>query len=74
MITNKGEERHGRRLRGQDEYGTLFEWYGESGGQLKYYPRVENALWKSEVFVLQPLPKKLEGKAWHFNKSKRLFS
>jgi len=25
----------GRRLAGNDETGTLFEWYGESGGQLK---------------------------------------
>ena len=29
---------------------------GESGGQLKYYPRVENALWKSEPFKLEHLP------------------
>jgi hypothetical protein len=46
----------GRRLRGKDQQGTLFEWYGESGGQLKYYPLVENALWKSEIFSLEPLP------------------
>jgi hypothetical protein len=43
-------------LRGQDEKGTLFEWYGESGGQLKYYPLVEHALWKSDIFQLEPLP------------------
>ncbi len=55
-VENNGEEKHGRRLRGQDKSGTLFEWYGESGGQLKYYPLVQNALWKSEIFQLEPLP------------------
>lgn len=55
-VTNKGEERSGRRLRGQDKQGTLIEWYGESGGQLKYYPLVKNSLWKSEIFRLEPLP------------------
>ena len=55
-VENNGEKRHGRRLRGQDEIGTLFEWYGESGGQLKYYPPVKDALWTSEIFRLEPLP------------------
>jgi len=53
---NNGETRTGRRLRGKDELGTLFEWYGESGGQLKYYPLVSNALWASDVFRLELLP------------------
>jgi hypothetical protein len=57
-----GQETFGRRLRGQDATGTLFEWYGESGGQLKYYPLVENALWKSEIFKLEPLPPNWEEK------------
>ncbi len=48
-------QRSGRRLRGQDKDGTIFEWYGESGGQLKYYPRVQDALWKSRVFNLEPI-------------------
>lgn len=56
-IARNGEDGAlGRHLRGQDKTGTLLEWYGESGGQLKYYPLVENALWKSDVFRLQPLP------------------
>ncbi|MBV6394969.1 MAG: hypothetical protein HFACDABA_00540 [Anaerolineales bacterium] len=55
-VTDNGKERSGRRLRGQDKQGTLIEWYGESGGQLKYYPLVKNALWKSEIFHLEPLP------------------
>jgi hypothetical protein len=45
----------GRRLTGQDESGILFEWYGESGGQLKYYPLVKSAIWASEIFNLEPL-------------------
>jgi hypothetical protein len=45
----------GRRLVGSDETGTLFEWYGESGGQLKYYPHVSGAVWVSDVFQLEPL-------------------
>jgi len=55
-VESNGKESPGRRLRGQDEHGTLFEWYGESGGQLKYYPLVETALWQSNVFRLEPLP------------------
>ena len=46
----------GKHLRGEDHQGKLFEWYGESGGQLKYYPRVEDAIWKSVPFKLEPLP------------------
>ncbi len=49
-------EREGRRLVGSDQAGTLFEWYGESGGQLKYYPLASAALWHSQRFQLEPLP------------------
>ena len=73
MVENNGEERHGRRLRGQDVSGTLFEWYGESGGQLKYYPLVENALWKSEIFTLEPLPKNWNEKHGILAKTKDYF-
>ncbi|HEX8650196.1 MAG TPA: hypothetical protein VF708_05095 [Pyrinomonadaceae bacterium] len=45
----------GRRLAGDDYSGTLFEWYGESGGQLKYYPLASAAIWSSKVFQLEPL-------------------
>lgn len=45
----------GRRLIGQDKSGSLFEWYGESGGQLKYYPLASSAVWESEIFRLEPL-------------------
>ena len=50
----------GRRLIGMDSNGVLFEWYGLSGGQLKYYPPVERASWYSEPFLLEPLPEDLE--------------
>jgi len=43
-------------LCGNDTSGTLFEWYGESGGQLKYFPLEEDAVWKSPIFQLEPLP------------------
>lgn len=46
-----------RRLVGEDNTGKLIEWYGESGSQLKYYPNVSSALWESETFKLQSLPK-----------------
>lgn len=35
---------------------TVFEWYHGSGGQLKYYPAVHDAIWESRVFKLEPLP------------------
>lgn len=49
-------EVRGRRLIGNDAEGVLFEWYGLSGGQLKYYPRAEDAIWSSNVFTLEKLP------------------
>lgn len=43
-------------LRADDDAGMIFEWYGESGGQLKYYPPIHKALWASVPFQLEPLP------------------
>ena len=44
-------------LNGDDkDSGRVFEWYGESGGQLKYFPLAATALWKSPEFKLEPLP------------------
>lgn len=48
-----------RRLIGRNETGVVLEWYGFSGGQLKYYPPVTNAIWKSKIFQLEPLPTNL---------------
>jgi hypothetical protein len=50
-----------RRLVGDDGNGTLFEWYGFSGGQLKYYPLAAEAAWTSDRFQLEPLPKSKVG-------------
>jgi len=47
---------NGKRLIGSDVTGrTVIEWYGESGGQLKYYPLVSSALWQSPVFELEAI-------------------
>ena len=44
-------------LNGDDSSGgRVFEWYGESGGQLKYYPLSTGAAWKSPVFDLEQVP------------------
>jgi len=50
---NSGES---RRLVGKDKSGVIFEWYGQSGGQFKYYPLATNAKWSSERFQLELLP------------------
>ena len=53
--TRKGKALIGN-LQGRDSKGVIFEWYGDSGGQLKYYPLAENALWESGRFRLEPIP------------------
>lgn len=50
----------GRRLIGRINNHTLLEWYGLSGGQLKYYPFTRSAIWQSDVFQLEPLPENLD--------------
>ena len=72
-VTNNGKERAGRRLRGQDRLGTIIEWYGESGGQLKYYPLVKKAVWKSEIFQLESLPENWYEKHGTLAKAKDYF-
>lgn len=51
-----GERIQGRRLVGLHQDHKLLEWYGQSGGQLKYYPLTKDAIWQSELFTLEPLP------------------
>lgn len=51
---------NGRRLVGKHGHHTLLEWYGLSGGQLKYYPLAQDATWSSKRFTLEPLPTNLE--------------
>jgi transcriptional regulator with XRE-family HTH domain len=48
--------RQSQRIIGEDTNGILYEWHGESGGQLKYYPSASDAIWHSEVFQLERLP------------------
>ncbi|HEX8228104.1 MAG TPA: hypothetical protein VF826_02200 [Chloroflexia bacterium] len=55
-VVRLGTEAEGKRLTGRDDTGIVFEWYGESGGQLKYYPLAQNAIWQSRLFELEPLP------------------
>ncbi len=57
----RGRSTLARRLNGDDAFGTLFEWYGESGGQLKYYPFASAATWSSERFRLEPLKRVKHG-------------
>ncbi len=56
QINRKGVSQAGNSIRGDDDEGTVLEWFGESGGQLKYYPKTVDALWKSDTFKLEPLP------------------
>ena len=58
LVRRKGRSQVGNSIRGYDDTGTIFEWYGQSGGQLKYYPKASDALWQSEIFRLEPLPPK----------------
>lgn len=48
------------RLVGEYQNRVLYEWYGESGGQLKFYPQISSAIWQSEKFRLEPLPPDVE--------------
>lgn len=57
LAVKEGSRRAARHLRATDsDGGVIFEWYGESGGQLKYYPLAENALWESSRFRLELIP------------------
>jgi hypothetical protein len=54
--SRKGEHRAAGHLNGDDRNGgRLFEWYGDSGGQLKYYPLATSAKWASARFSLEPI-------------------
>ena len=46
-------------LRGYDSSSPeeiVFDWYGLSGGQLKYYPKASEAIYKSPIFHLEQPP------------------
>ena len=59
-ITRRNDGTETTRLVGETPAGKLYEWYGESGGQFKYYPPVSSAIWVSDVFQLEPLPETIE--------------
>ena len=59
-ISTRSDGTETSRLAGESAAGVLYEWYGESGGQFKYYPSVDSALWKSQKFRLEPLPSNVE--------------
>ena len=46
----------GRRIHASYGGHQYWEWYGESGGQLKYYPPLSLALWVSDPFQLLDPP------------------
>ena len=56
IYTRNGVARVGNHLNGDNAAGRVFEWYGESSGQLKYYPLAATATWASDRFRLEPLP------------------
>ena len=63
--TRRGQSSIADHLRGNDTSGGLFDWYGESGGQLKYYPLTTDATWESHRFKLEPLPPDLKHGVLH---------
>jgi hypothetical protein len=48
------------RLTGENSDGILYEWYGDSGGQFKFYPSTDDASWASKRFRLEPLGENIE--------------
>ncbi|MCB9450160.1 MAG: helix-turn-helix transcriptional regulator [Anaerolineaceae bacterium] len=60
FIGSRADGTETTRLVGETDAGILYEWYGESGGQFKYYPPVSAAVWQSERFRLEPLPAGVE--------------
>ncbi len=43
-------------LVGKKDGKLIIEWYGISGGQLKYYPTKNDVIWQSKPFKLEPIP------------------
>jgi hypothetical protein len=60
-------------LIGMKDDKVIIEWYGMSGGQLKYYPTKEQIIWHSYSFSLEPLPN-IEGGHGLTQKAKAYFT
>lgn len=56
----------------ESEGRALIELYADSGGQLKYYPSVDKAIWQSDIFTLEPLADAEDGYSI-MNKAKAYF-
>lgn len=61
----KSASRGSRALVGYDEDGgNLYEWYGLSGSQFKYFPKLTSRLWGSPLFTLpKPVVESLPARA-----------
>ncbi|HLA64235.1 MAG TPA: hypothetical protein VK610_07390 [Rhodothermales bacterium] len=49
----------GKHIKGVGDDGIVFEWYFGSGGQFKYYPRADQAIWSSPEFALESLNREI---------------
>jgi hypothetical protein len=49
------DENRGTLIASKDDK-TIIEWYGTSGGQLKYYPTQQDIIWESAKFQLEDIP------------------
>lgn len=59
-VKRGGKLQQAKHIKGTLNSDILFDWFGESGGQLKYYPLLSTATWYSDPFHLEPLPRNVE--------------
>ncbi len=52
---DRADGQPGKRLEGRANGEKVIEYYYASGGQLKYYPHIRDAIWQSDVFRLEQL-------------------
>lgn len=56
-VVKNGQRVIAGHINGNDKNGgRVFEWYSDSGGQMKYYPLASSAVWASPLFKLEPIP------------------
>jgi hypothetical protein len=56
-VVRNGQRVIAGHINGDDKNGgRVFEWYSDSGGQMKYYPLASSAVWSSPLFKLEPIP------------------
>lgn len=55
-VVKNGQRVTAGHINGNDKNGgRVFEWYSDSGGQMKYYPLASSAVWASPLFELEPI-------------------